>query len=563
MLYPRPAPPWEYNTTPPHVLSSVNAEPAILEFLRANIGQDPSLKAFAISYNYLVHAIIDARLHHYSKKIGAQAIYLTGLAGVAAFLALAQIGFVLIIGNPDCGGTPTPDGCDPHSRLLRNLANFLSYIALSFDTLGSLSSLLTARTLFYVGRRAQDLMDDKCTIDARIIAAKDDPARSRFFGTCIPNVQGLAQRVDKHSHIISHHTGGQRGVIYFIMLGILCFFAALILHVIASQPRGLWIPFIWCVILMATVLAWTENRAHPGMWPKLRTIIQWDEEPLHVGSTQLEALSEDHSESRESLFREIWTPTTRDVFLKQLLDTSEVIRTDTVKYFIAMMFQGSDRGMWDSDTIRALARTLSDEDVSVRCATFKFFTAAGSQKALSKLIFEDEWIIVALLPGLSDKNLAVKRAATQFFAATAEKLPIPFIQTQLINENADIRRGAVEFFAVAAGLGDNVRKTILKLPEIPYDILKMLEEEQDRDTRRAAINFLTAASVTPATLGIVASSTKLAMANLHLPNHSMTFHEFTPIYAIRLPPYDHHVRIGQTYSYLFVAGSLSPVLANS
>ncbi|KAJ7483008.1 hypothetical protein B0H11DRAFT_1915082 [Mycena galericulata] len=45
------------------------------------------------------------------------------------------------------------------------------------------------------------------------------------------------------------------------------------------------------------------------------------------------------------------------------------------------------------------------------------------------------------------------------------------------------------------------------------------------------------------------------------PNSAKTLSLFIPVYAIRLPPYAHHVPVGQTYS-TFVAGFFSRVLAN-
>jgi hypothetical protein len=51
-------------------------------------------------------------------------------------------------------------------------------------------------------------------------------------------------------------------------------------------------------------------------------------------------------------------------------------------------------------------------------------------------------------------------------------------------------------------------------------------------------------------VGLDASSMKLELVvgcTDQLTSFCVIFHHFLFVYAIRLPPYDHHVRIGQTY----------------
>jgi hypothetical protein len=144
----------------------------------------------------------------------------------------------------------------------------LSYLGLAFVTLGGLFSLLTARTLLEVTNHTQDLIDKKYSLDEKILsqrAVAACEARTGVFKTCAAAAQALLRRLERHRHIIDHHLGGQSVVISFILLGMLCFFVALIFQVIVTQPPRLWIPFILLVILMSGLLAWKEARTHPQL----------------------------------------------------------------------------------------------------------------------------------------------------------------------------------------------------------------------------------------------------------------------------------------------------------
>ncbi|KAJ7088088.1 hypothetical protein C8R44DRAFT_751923 [Mycena epipterygia] len=238
----------------------------ITDFLRTiRAGEDPDLKEFANMYAYLWQSFIEGRLDERSKQFRAEMTYLTGLGSIASFLALLQIGFIPIIGNPDCHTTPTPDGCDSHSQLLRHVMTLLSYVALSSDALGALLSLLTVRRLDDAVSRTERLMEQKKKLDDDIVAKV---IQTFEISDQIPKtIQHLSTQVDRHTSFMEFYTRGQRGVVSFIMLGMLCFFAALIIQVVISQPRAIWITFILAVSIMASILLWEEVRAK-ARWPR-------------------------------------------------------------------------------------------------------------------------------------------------------------------------------------------------------------------------------------------------------------------------------------------------------
>lgn len=208
---------------------------------------------------------------------------------------MVEIGFIVVVGNPDCDTSPTPAGCDPHSILLRNLVIFLSYVALSFDSLGAIFSLLAARTLLDVNKRSQDLLDAKHSLGDSILrlgttndhgpttsASAQKPttstAASDAFEPCRQEAQALLERILRHRHLIEHHTGGRRIVISFILLGMQSLFAAVILRVITTQPRVLSVPLVICIAGMVGTLAWNEKRAHPRVWANLKGRL-WTQKP--------------------------------------------------------------------------------------------------------------------------------------------------------------------------------------------------------------------------------------------------------------------------------------------
>lgn len=183
-----------------------------------------------------------------------------------------QIGFFPIISNPDCGAVPQPDGCGNHAIFIRAVINFFSYLALSFDALGALFALLTARSLLQVSSDAQDLMDDKYNLDGFILGQLDH-LDSPMFPTLQKQSDSLYERVGRQDHIVQKHTGGAHGVIAFILLGMICFLVGLLLQVIQSQPLKFWIPFLILVATMGFILAGSEGRHHTGL--RSRALAVW------------------------------------------------------------------------------------------------------------------------------------------------------------------------------------------------------------------------------------------------------------------------------------------------
>lgn len=184
-----------------------------------------------------------------------------------------QIDFFPLVGAPDCQAHPLPDGCGNHEILIRAVINFFAYLALSFNALGALFALLTARSLFKVSGDAQDLMEEKYNLDGSIIGQLDQPDL-QLLDTLQGTVDGLYRQVERQDHILKKHTGGLHGVITFILLGVVCFFIALILQVIESQPLKFWIPFVITVFTMAMLLAREERSHHTGMWAAVKSRIR-------------------------------------------------------------------------------------------------------------------------------------------------------------------------------------------------------------------------------------------------------------------------------------------------
>jgi hypothetical protein len=160
-----------------------------------------------------------------------------------------------------------------HEILIRAVINFFAYLALSFDALGALFALLTARSLFKVSGDAQDLMEEKYNLDGSIIGQLDQPDL-QLLDTLQSTVDSLYRQVERQDHILKKHTGGLQGVITFILLGVVCFFVALILQIIQSQPLKFWIPFIVIVFTMALILAREERGHHTGMWAAVKSRIR-------------------------------------------------------------------------------------------------------------------------------------------------------------------------------------------------------------------------------------------------------------------------------------------------
>ncbi|KAJ6594989.1 armadillo-type protein [Mycena sp. CBHHK59/15] len=114
-------------------------------------------------------------------------------------------------------------------------------------------------------------MEDKYNLDGLIIGQLDrSTPDSQLFMTLRDRTDSLFTAVDRQRHVMQKHTGGQYGVILFILLGIACFFVALILQVVNSQPAKFWVPLVLLVATMASILARNEGRNSPGLWPRLK-----------------------------------------------------------------------------------------------------------------------------------------------------------------------------------------------------------------------------------------------------------------------------------------------------
>ncbi|KAJ6609972.1 hypothetical protein B0H10DRAFT_1954162 [Mycena sp. CBHHK59/15] len=101
-------------------------------------------------------------------------------------------------------------------------------------------------------------MEDKYNLDGLIIGQLDrSTPDSQLFMTLRDRTDSLFTAVDRQRHVMQKHTGGQYGVILFILLGIACFFVALILQVVNSQPAKFWVPLSGVV---ATFEGW--------IWPQ-------------------------------------------------------------------------------------------------------------------------------------------------------------------------------------------------------------------------------------------------------------------------------------------------------
>ncbi|KAJ7176323.1 ankyrin repeat-containing domain protein [Mycena crocata] len=253
------------------LLHGSNNELKILKALRRNTSK-PIVQDFTDHYVPVVKTIMDSRMEDSTKKLKANAAYLTGLAGIATLLSSVQIGFFPLISNPDCGTDPQPRGCESHVVFIRAVVNFFSYLALSFDALGALFALLTARSLLRVSSQAQDLMDDKYNLDGYILGQLENPD-AELLATLQDKTDDLYGKLKRLEHIIKTHTGGPHGVLGFIMLGMICFFVALVAQVVQSQPLKFWIPFVLSVAAMIITLGGNEKRHHTNIWEDMKEFI--------------------------------------------------------------------------------------------------------------------------------------------------------------------------------------------------------------------------------------------------------------------------------------------------
>ncbi|KAJ7896280.1 hypothetical protein B0H14DRAFT_2678923 [Mycena olivaceomarginata] len=245
-------------------------ETEILESLRRCALSDSYWEPFMVLYANVVEQVIVSRLDQDPKKFGSQAAYMTGLSGIATLLAGSQIAFVqILIADPICVAL-FPNDCGSHSPFLRDVVIFLTYIALSFEILGALSSLLTARRLMDLSSHARALLEAKNTLEKSIGSQPRGDIRSDELMAYQRETDTLFTAMRNHISRRNHTSSGLQGVVFFIFFGLVCFFAALIFEVVISQPENLSIPFGLCVAVMVTVLGFIEKRAHPGLREKWR-----------------------------------------------------------------------------------------------------------------------------------------------------------------------------------------------------------------------------------------------------------------------------------------------------
>nr|GAT48393.1 predicted protein [Mycena chlorophos] len=243
-----------------------------LEALKAYAIQDPYWKGLLTSYANIIDHIIAYRVDRDPKKFGSQAAYMTGLSGIATLLAAAQVTFIQVVfTDPLCITSTSPKDCDSNSVILRDVIIFLTYIALAFEILGAVSSLLTAKRLIELSNHSRALLEAKSTLEKSISSSSSsaNPPSELLLGHQ-KETASLFSEIDVHVHHRKHSAGGLRTVIAFILAGMICFFAALFFEVVISQPARLSGPFIAAVVIMVAVLAWIEKRASPELRKRFR-----------------------------------------------------------------------------------------------------------------------------------------------------------------------------------------------------------------------------------------------------------------------------------------------------
>ncbi|KAJ7021898.1 hypothetical protein C8F04DRAFT_1139696 [Mycena alexandri] len=219
------------------------------------------------------------RLDEDSKDSGSRAAYMTGLAGIATFLAASQITFLQIAtASPNCDGSVTRFLCGPHSITLQSTVVDLTYIALAWDTLGALISFFVAWGLADLGNRAKELMQEKRAVEEEIMAmstgASGVSSRELDTSACLRRTTRLFRAIQLHRIRPPLSSRGHSWVIVVIFFGMLFFFVALLLQVIISLPERFWIPFLVLVTMVGCGLGWNGRHAGTLLWDQLRRKMQ-------------------------------------------------------------------------------------------------------------------------------------------------------------------------------------------------------------------------------------------------------------------------------------------------
>ncbi|KAJ7933016.1 armadillo-type protein [Mycena leptocephala] len=440
----------------------------ILKFLQRCAQEDPYWNALMDSYSNIVQGVIRSQLEVDSKKFGSRAAYMTGLSGIATLLAGAQIAFVQVVGAaPICASS---DECGPHSALLLKIIIFSTYISLSFEIIGALSSLLTAKRLVDLSTRARGLMETKSTLE-KLIAKQMRPeasnSRTKELMACRTNMGALFEAIESHVHDKKHSSSGLQSVILLILLGMVCFFAALIFEVVMSQPKELWIAFILCLALMGLVLVWIEKRAHPRLWRALRAPRDDEESAIETREFNL------HESVKVSL--------TRDRLHLILNDPDPEVSRLGLEIVGQAQYDGFYAG--NDRLLRQLIQGLGDVDVNLRIAALRtashFVHDAAVRAQISTGRTSEEILLM-----VSDQQSNVRRSALEIIVALAEHADVrnrvftPEIRqgiiATLVDKDFSLREPALKAINSLAynAAALELKQRILEMLNDPQDIVR-------------------------------------------------------------------------------------------
>ena len=183
------------------------------------------------------------------------------------------MGFISFTAGQRVTRQDNPDGA-------RRAIDFFSYCAISFDALGALFALVTARSLLKVANDANDIIQEKYHVDeamgivienlqeffigVRPVEAKLKDLAKETVPALITKSENVFKRLRRLSHIADHHLGSNYEVLSIITCGMVFFFVSLIGFMINSQPLVVWLPTVIVVALTTSLLVWKEGNHHPG-----------------------------------------------------------------------------------------------------------------------------------------------------------------------------------------------------------------------------------------------------------------------------------------------------------
>ncbi|KAJ6460713.1 hypothetical protein DFH09DRAFT_590082 [Mycena vulgaris] len=497
-----------------------NEEMAILNNLLEHTKENRMVKLFADVYARLVLDFVNAELNESVKRYGSQAVYLTGLSGIASFLASLEIGFVALIESPNCGMDPLPDGCSPHSRLLRAVITFFSYFAISCDALSALFALLIARSFLQIGREGQDLVEDKFKLDAAIREQQTRTAgvELRLWWILREQARDLDSQLASYSYSVDGRTRGQYTVISLILVGMATFFTALILQVITTQPAVFWIPFVTVVGTMANYLGQNTARVQyydfkpvvlEWVWLarghllrarfKVRWVWVWARHhlrgPRDPEAGQLRVVRD--SEAGERVL-----PEHVGILNKNISDlrphlSDPLLARGVIDFFTTIALERDlPHKTFDVEFMRLICHQLESEDWHIKQAIVKFFTVAATENKLHDEFFDAENVVDAILLGLkSDLNVAT----IEFFTAASQSASnhwaftesaISGLQECMQDENVE---EAMIKLLTSVVFEAALRKKILNKGTIIWELSHWLAHRKP-SIRQAVVELLTIAS---------------------------------------------------------------------